>query len=207
MSAEKEVLGFYLSDHPLKGLEGLTSIWSTGSIDGLSGKESKSNIQLVGLISSMREIITKKGTRMAFATFEDLTGTVELIVFPDAYKDYELVIKSEEALVISGTLENEEDSQKIFVDQVQTVDDVYKKAKRLVFHMAPEMNDKLGTLKELMEKHPGETPVLMELKLDDIGQNVTIDLKDPKGVMPSNEFFENVHSLFGNTQFIEFRTH
>ncbi len=205
LAAEKEVLGFYLSDHPLKGLEALTKMWSTGSIEDLPNKESKSNIQLVGLISSMREIITKKGTRMAFASFEDLTGNVELIIFPDAYKDYELVIKSEEALVISGTLEKEEDSLKVFVDQVQTVDTIYKKAKRLVFHMAPEMKDRLSSLKNLMEKHPGETPVLFELKLDDIGQNVTVDLTEPKGVLPSNEFFENIHSLFGNIQFIEFK--
>ncbi|MCB0407614.1 MAG: DNA polymerase III subunit alpha [Bdellovibrionales bacterium] len=207
LAAEKEVLGFYLSDHPLKGLEALTQIWSTGDVEHLLEKENKSRVEIVGLISSMREIITKKGTRMAFASFEDLTGSVELIVFPDAFKDFELVLKSEEALIVSGSLEKEQDSLKIFVDEVRTVDDVYKKAKKLVFHIEPEMNQKMESLKELIEKFPGDTSVTIEMNLKDIGQKVSIEIKDPKGVRPSNEFFENIHNLFGSTQVVEFQAH
>ncbi|MCB0367309.1 MAG: DNA polymerase III subunit alpha, partial [Bdellovibrionales bacterium] len=62
LAGEKEVLGFYLSDHPLKGLDKLASRWVSANIAGLQDLNSKSNVRILGLISTMREIITKKGT-------------------------------------------------------------------------------------------------------------------------------------------------
>ena len=104
LAFEKEVLGFYLSDHPLKGISDVTKIWAEKSVKDLKSLTTKSKQSVLGLVSTFREIITKKGTRMAFVQLEDLTGVMELVVFPNAYAEYEMEIKSEKPLLITGQL-------------------------------------------------------------------------------------------------------
>ena len=205
LSAEKEVLGFYLSDHPLKGLESVAKVFSTGPVNGLVEKNNKDRIRIVGLISTMREIVTKKGTRMAFATLEDLSGTIELIIFPDSYKDYELVLKEDGPLVIGGSLEKEEESVKIFVDEVKRIEDIYKKTKTLCFHLKDDMAEKMKQLHEIFIKHEGETKVDFTLELEQIQKQVQLSVEAPKGVRPSQEFFESLHKVFGHADFVEFK--
>jgi DNA polymerase-3 subunit alpha len=205
LSAEKEVLGFYLSDHPLKGLESVAKVFSTGPVSGLVEKNNKDKIQIVGLITTMREIVTKKGTRMAFAGLEDLSGTIELIVFPDAYKDYELVLKEDGPLVIGGTLEKEEESLKIFVDEVKRIEDIYKRTKSLSFHLKQDMASKMPRLHEIFLKHSGETKVNFVLELEEIKKLVHLNVDSPAGVQPSQEFFESLYKVFGDSDFVEFK--
>lgn len=204
LAGEKEVLGFYLSDHPLQGLEGLMRAWASGSVEKLKERESKSVVHLMGLISTMREIITKKGTRMAFAQFEDLSGTVELVVFPDVYQKAEIALRSDQPVIISGVLEKDGESLKILVDEVRRIEDVMLKAKKVVFKIRPEMEGKLALLRELVERHPGATPMVLRLSIPGLKSLVDVDVTEPTGLRPGKEFFEKVYTLFGASDLIEF---
>ena len=134
LAFEKEVLGFYLTDHPLRGLETVGRVWGALSIEKLSGLENKAKAQVLGLVSSLREIITKKGTRMAFARVEDMSGGVELIVFPDAFKQYEMALKSEGAIVVSGGVEQEDGHTKMFAEQIRPAEDMIRQIKRMTLY-------------------------------------------------------------------------
>src|SRR5690606_36394554 len=105
LAYEKEVLGFYLSGHPLDGIDRLVESMVSGQMLDLSESHNKTNVRVLGLASEIKEIITKKGTRMAFANFEDTTGGVELVVFPDVFSRYEAALKSDGALLVQGSLE------------------------------------------------------------------------------------------------------
>ena len=151
LSFEKEVLGFYLSDHPLRGFENFAKIWTSATVIDLPtlisleeqqkiaelgkpkwGKQrNKKRVVVAGLITEYKELITKKGTRMAFAKVEDLTGTAELIVFPDVYSKYQELLKEEKPLLIGGTLEVENGNAKIMADTFALFDDVLKKTKKI----------------------------------------------------------------------------
>lgn len=219
LAFEKEVLGFYLSDHPLKGYDSLLRVWSTGSIESiLQGvslsspsegearpidSKSKKRVVIAGLISELREVITRKGTRMAFGKLEDLTGQMEIIFFPDTFTTYEPLIKSEKPLLLGGNLESENGSGKVIVDTANTVENALHKAKKVVLHLdrvKPEQYDQLYSI--LME-FEGSVPVELQLFIQDLGRKVVLQNSPVKGLKIHSELLEKIHSQMGQTQFFE----
>jgi len=195
LSQEKEVLGFYLTDHPLRGLETVGKVWGAVSVGSLTNLESKSKTHVMGLISTMREIITKKGTRMAFARVEDMSGSVELVIFPDTFAQYERILKSDSALVVSGTVEKEEDHPKIIVEQLRASEDLFKQIKRITLDVQPQMAAKMALVKEWADKYPGDTALSLRLHMPDLKQSVELELKELRGVKPSGEALDTLLRL------------
>ncbi len=202
LAFEKEVLGFYLSDHPLKGLEAVMSLWSKINVESLKTLPPKSTVQLFGLVSSLKEFITKKGTRMAFSSIEDLTGRVEVVVFPDTFAKTELILKSEVPVLIYGQLERDGEACKILLEDVKRVDDIFQRAKKMTFKISEGMDDRFDKLKALVERYPGNTSLGFQMKLQNPDAVVELDLLEPKGVHAGQEFFEEVQGLFGRSDFI-----
>jgi DNA polymerase-3 subunit alpha len=202
---EKEVLGFYLSDHPMAGLSSLIKIWTTGAIDQLTKQEPEKRVVVAGLIVSLREIISKKGSRMAFAQLEDLSGSVELVVFPEAFAKNEVQLKTDQPLLVGGHLKIEDDSAKIMVDRVGVLEDVLRKSKQMTFKIDPSMEIHLASLSRLLMKYPGATGVDLELALPEMAKTVILGVVEPVGVSPSRDFFEGLHGIFGRTDFVEIR--
>ncbi|MEQ1875320.1 MAG: DNA polymerase III subunit alpha [Bdellovibrionia bacterium] len=203
LAFEKEVLGFYLSDHPLKGLSHLMGPFTSGSLESLKGLQNKQRVVVMGIIGSYRELITKKGTRMAFASLEDLTGSVELVVFPDAYAKYSQLVQSDGPVVIEGTVEVEDEQAKIMADRICSFEDTLKKFKRLVLKLDRGMADRFDDLQQCLNRFPGPTNVAIELTLDD--QERVVSMESEAGVQPSGRFFEDLFGLFGQTDFVEVR--
>jgi DNA polymerase-3 subunit alpha len=186
------VLGFYLSDHPLKGFDHLLKPFTTGKIGDAGDAQAKSKVHYIGLVSSLREIITKKGTRMAFGRLEDQSGSMELVIFPDVFAAVETLLKSEGALFVSGQLEKDDNGAKILVDAVKSVEDVYARVKKLTVSLTPDRTAGLAELKQTLVKHPGDSTVELRLMLPDIRKTVHLELKDIRGVKVSEKFFEDV---------------
>lgn len=206
LAYEKEVLGFYLSDHPLSGYTGLYKVWTTCTVSELKNQDHKKRVVLAGLITSVRDLITKKGTRMAFAQLEDLTGQVELVVFPDVFVKAEAPLKSDLPVLLGGTLEKDGDSCKILVDRVGILEEVLRKSKHMTLRIDASMQDRLGLLSEVLKKFPGSTGVDLEIELPDLQKTVTMEVSEPLGIDPTQAFFENLHGLFGRTDFVQIRT-
>ena len=203
LAHEKEVLGFFLSDHPLTGLGSLVKKMPLTKIESLKNVESDQTVQVLGLITALREIITKKGTRMAFGQFEDLTGTVELVIFPDAYTKTQFLLREEGPVFVTGEFEREGEAQKIFVQEVKRLADVLKISRRVVFNMKADSAVSLEALKEALLASPGKVPVSLRVRLPEVQKLVKLDLADPAGVEPSPEFFERVGRLFGSLETTE----
>ncbi|MCB0378089.1 MAG: DNA polymerase III subunit alpha [Bdellovibrionales bacterium] len=203
LTYEKEVLGFYLSDHPLNGLENICKVWANTTVDHLTNLENKSKVTLAGMVTTFKEIITKKGTRMAFVQFEDMSSSVEAIVFPNTYAECETLVKSEVPLLLTGILENKEGEAKVIVDKVSTLADSIHQAKGILFKINNSMEPKLKMLRERIDSNPGETRVKIELNLDNLKKRVIYDVRDPKGIHLSNEFLEGLQQDFGDVEFVE----
>jgi DNA polymerase III subunit alpha len=209
LAAEKEVLGFYLSDHPLKGYDSLLKVWSTGSIEEIlqsitpSPNKEKRRVVIAGLISELREVITKKGTRMAFGKIEDLTGQMEVIFFPDTFAVYEALIKSEKPLLLGGNLESENGAGKVIVDTASTIEGVFSKTKKVILHLDrlnPENYDELYSI--LME-YEGNVPVELQVFVADLNRRVVLQNSQLKGLQIDSELFEKIQSQIGQTNFFE----
>lgn len=228
LAFEKEVLGFYLSDHPLKGFENIASVWTTGTVSELprileehkskpvieNAKQkydfrnrdgNKKRVIVAGLITESRELITKKGTRMAFGRLEDLTGSTELVIFPDTFKVVEPLIKVEKPLMIGGFLEGEEGTSKIIVDSMIPLEEALRKTKKMVLRLERLEEDHYERLYSVLSEHPGGTPLEVVVGVPELGREVVLETEGLAGVLVNNELLETVHGLFGRTDFIEMR--
>lgn len=233
LAYEKEVLGFYLSDHPLKGFDNLMKIWTSATIadlpaynqrienekaaqgapaapakkmDWKTAREAgKTKVTVAGLISEMRELITKKGTRMAFAKVEDLTGSCELVVFPEAYKRHEMDLRDERPVLIAGSLEVEDGVPKIMVDSISPLEENLKKTKGIVIKLESVDIGMYHSLFEVLKSFNGAVPIQIELNLAEVERRVVLDCPDIPGIRVCNELFESIHSLTGTTDFMEIR--
>lgn len=229
LAYEKEVLGFYLSDHPLKGFDTLSELWTTCKVIDLPAQmpapgspeaealkaakkdwknrdAGKKRVVVAGLITEMRELITKKGTRMAFSKIEDLTGACELVIFPDSYARFEMQLRDERPVLIGGSLEVEEGVAKIMVDTVSPLEDLLKKTKSLVLHLDKVDPLDYPRLHSLMKDYPGATSVNFEITMAEVNRKILLDTPEVSGIAVSNEFFEGIHAVFGRTDFIELRS-
>lgn len=164
---EKDLLGMYLSGHPL--LEYSTEIESFSNYDftePLSEIDGKL-VKLGGLIDNVKPSIDKNGRPFAFLTLESLSGKAEIIAFSDVYEKYREHIVENKPVFIQGTVSvrNEEDA-KIIADEISPLQGLLKrKSKKL--HIKINANQHSGAtlsnLKNLLQKHPGECSLFLHL--------------------------------------------
>lgn len=125
---EKEVLGIYLSDHPLRAYSniiGKYSNFSTGDLEDDAYNEKNfdgKRVKVVGIVESINKKFTKNQKIMEFVKFEGLYGTMELIVFPQKYEQYSDILNEDEILIVTGRLNIiEGEDPKILVDNIQSI--------------------------------------------------------------------------------------
>ncbi len=155
LSFEKELLGLYLTDHPLADALSLVSKRSNMKIAELDPEFSQDQVFLFGgLLSRFKEITTKKGQKMAFATLEDQTGKAELIIFPRTYNELGFQLEQDQVVLVRGKVQHEEEEFKIIAEKIiipkdEEVEFAKDQDYREIFvprKTSPETLKKLGTL-------------------------------------------------------------
>ena len=117
---ERELIGLYVSDHPLSPMrEQLREIVThfSSELAVLTGEE---RVRVAGMVSSMRSFQTKTGKQMAFAAIEDLQGQIDLVIFPGVWKDSGTLVQMDKLLVVEGRLDPQSSEPKILVDRIET---------------------------------------------------------------------------------------
>lgn len=204
LRAEKEVLGFYLSGHPLKDYEELLTRHSKNQIRSLEDLEGGEEVSLVGLISEVREIRTRKGDRMAVIELEDLTGRIEGVVFPDLFREVSNLLFQEIPLKVEGILEKDEEGRpRIRIQSIKSINEDLseqepKKVRLKIKLKALSLKD-LETLKSTFLRHQGPCEVL--LHLIDGEREVVVRLSDPLRVKASENLRADLERLLGPNSF------
>jgi len=209
LSFEKELLGFYVTGHPLSSVAPLlASFTDTTSLTagGKAGRE----IRAGGLLTGLRETRTKRGMRMGFGTLEDLEGSFELVIFTESFEQHvgllreakeELTADGERGpipLIIHGTLE-EGDPPKILVRDITRLDAAEEKlaASLRVRVQSPDITrDRLIALKKLLGAHAGDCGVYLHITIPGESETV-LGVGGIRGVSPSVELCQEVDRLFG----------
>jgi len=172
ISMEKEMLGVYITGHPLADYKEQIEKITTVSAEELSHAEENSGIRdgmrvtLAGVISSKKTLITKKNQMMAFVDLEDLYGTIEVIVFPNVFERYSELIYEDGLIVVKGTVNfKEEEAPKILANSIFSLND-YKETneRKIIKLMIPydmEESETLENIREVLQAYPGEIPVII----------------------------------------------
>ena len=199
LSYEKEALGFYVTGHPLARHSDTIKRFATCEAADLHERNDKEQVRVCGIVSSLKELMTKKGDRMAFVTLEDLSGSVELVVFPEAYAAAMELIKGEEALLVSGELDVSEDACKVLVKEVSLLQDVRESsAKRVHIRLStPGLDEmQLRQLKSLVQRHRGQCEVRLHIVIPNRSETV-IALPDNLRMAANDVAMADAEALFG----------
>jgi DNA polymerase-3 subunit alpha len=121
---EKEILGFYISDHPLKGVQQTARILDPVNLSDLESLAEGSSICAIALITSLKPVITKKGDRMAIIQLEDLTGHTEAVVFPKSYERIGHHIEADARLMVWGKVDRRDEQTQFIVEDAEPIDAV-----------------------------------------------------------------------------------
>jgi DNA polymerase-3 subunit alpha len=166
---EKEALGFYVTGHPLARILDQVSPWVSADTETLGTVADRSQVQVVGMARSSREVTTKKGERMGFVTLEDLKGSVEVICFPEAYRRALPLIQEDRPLCIRGVLEHGEEQSKIVASDVYSLEEVQGMQApplQLVLCADRVKEGDLQGLREVLQRHPGPREMRLHLILE-----------------------------------------
>src|SRR5512139_3656064 len=163
---EKETIGFYISRHPLSRYQEEIKKHTDMDTSGLTRLQNGAEVKICGLVSALKEIVTKKGDRMAFLTLEDMKGFVEVILFPQAFKNALPHLRGGDPVLVRGTLDLAEDRVKIKATEVRPLSEP-SDASAGNFHLkiplASLTPSHLEDLKELIVENRGGTKVHLHL--------------------------------------------
>jgi len=121
LEMERELLGIYLSDHPLTPYMPVIHKRTSHLILQLREAPHQSEVTIAGTIGQLRTIITKKGSEMAFATLDDIQSSVELVIFPRVWSKHAELLRSNDVLLVVGKADNEKSDPKVLVDRVEVI--------------------------------------------------------------------------------------
>jgi len=212
LAMEKEMLGLYISYHPLNDYtKRLKKIVTSTSIE-LTNLSDRSRVVLAGVINNLKRKNTKNGNLMAFITLEDLEGTVEIIAFPKVYEKCKEMIKKDEIIITEGHVDVAEGKTKIIAEKISLLEKYIEnkrptpkteeKNKNLAEELHLEINtgknepDLLGRLKELFYGYPGESQVVLHFKDRDKTILHAIDKKYSVNI--DDKFMEKVRGILGD---------
>ena len=200
LAAEKELLGFYVTGHPLTPYAPLLQSYCLHN--SLTAKEvpARSLTRIGGLVSTIQQGVSKKSNKpYAMVTIEDLEGSVSMLVMNENYDKYRQLLVPNAALLVIGEVNNAEDKPKLFPQEIMLLEEAPKKYTKQVHfrlqsaHLTPE---KLTELHQLVSAHPGKCPLFLCFRQTN-GEVVFIEANDHYFVTPSRALQAAVDELLG----------
>ena len=162
LALEKELLGLYISGHPLKEYEDMLREKVSHNTAQLAELADETPVIVGGMVAGLRQITTRKGEPMVFLVLEDLLGSVEVVVFPRVYRENRFLLKPDTAILVRGRVNfNTRDEQaKVIAEQISGLD---QRPPATVYLKVPERDeqDPLSGIKEILRRHRGDNPVVL----------------------------------------------
>ncbi len=193
---EKEMLGLYVSDHPLMGAEAALRRRSEHTIDQINdgGLGDGSSCAVGGVITSLNRKYTKKGDLMAVFVLEDLQSSIEVMVFPRTMRDVGHLLEEDSVVVLKGRVDKRDDQPKLIAQTVEVFDGISDGAPPVRIRMSPNdvTDQNIGALKQVLAEHPGESAVFLH-----IGEQKVLRLPEAWTVASGNALMADLRVLLG----------
>lgn len=195
LSLEKDVLGFYISDHPLSDASDRLSKIVNFRI---SFKEDLTDLEIqrldnkyvtmAGIITGKSEIMTKSRTLMSFASLEDMYGTIEMVIFPETYRKYRNLIEEDNVVLVKGKLQVDENDVKLLTSEFIDMESLNLK----VLYLKTEYN-RYNNLKSILQEAPGDTPVVIYFA----DKNKSVKLDQKLWININDNLMEKLYNFLG----------
>ncbi len=200
LAAEKELLGFYVTGHPLARYEPILRRYTLATSSKLAALPNRSVTRLGGLVAGVQTGVSKKsGKPYALATIEDLEGSVQVLLLNENFDKFRELLVVNTAILVVGEVNLGEDKPKLFPQEILRLDDAPRKYTTQV-HLRLKTDgstpEKLRAVRDRLAAHRGKTPLFLCL-IQPAGEMVFIEAHDDFRVLPSLELQQAVEELLG----------
>jgi DNA polymerase-3 subunit alpha len=192
LAFEKEMLGLYVSDHPLLAVGPSLAAAATTTISQLDELDDRANIIVGGLVASITRRWTRNGEPMLFFQLEDLAGSVEVVAFPRTVHHFGHAVVEDAVVIVSGHLDHRGDDVKVIareINELEVRDDAMVRLRAAAAKLTPDF---VTRLKAILSNHPGTAPVYLNLTSE---QGIKVlKLSDAHRVEPRTALFAELRS-------------
>jgi DNA polymerase-3 subunit alpha len=194
LAFEKEMLGLYVSDHPLLGAEAVLSRRSDAAIDELETIDDGAMKSIGGVVTGLQRKWTRKGDLMAVFTLEDLRSAVEVMVFPRTMTEHGHKLVDDAVVVVKGRVDKRDDAPKLIAQTIEVVEVGDGDAEPLRLRVPPQLlsSATVAHLKQILADHPGGAPVFLHL-----GERQIVRLPEQWNVDTSNGLLGQLRVVLG----------
>ena len=197
---ERELTGFYITAHPLARYETAISRFGTATTTSLADVADGKEATLCGIISTVRNMTTKKGDRMAYFQLEDLLGLVEVIAFPDLYKSAGALITPESVVQVTGTVDRAEKGIRLKGIRLESLTELRARAVTRInirLDESPGALSRLGQLEQVLRRHPGLASIYLTFCLPSDGVEADMSALPHLTALPNESFIAEVEEVLG----------
>jgi DNA polymerase-3 subunit alpha len=200
LAHEKELLGFYVTGHPLTPFAPILEKYALANTARLAELPTRSLTRIGGLIAAVQNGVSKKsGKPYSMITLEDLEGSVQVLCMNENYEKYRELLKPNRAILVVGEVNTGDEKPKIFPQEILPLEDAPKRFTKQVhlrLHTAHLKPEQLDSVRELVAAHPGKCPLLLSFMRPG-GGVIFMDTNERFGVTPSIELEQAANQLFG----------
>ncbi|HVP37974.1 MAG TPA: DNA polymerase III subunit alpha [Candidatus Saccharimonadales bacterium] len=202
LARERELLGFYLSDHPLSGVRNEIAGMGNATAAAVAAGEKSGEVRLVAVVHAVSARVDRRGRPMARVALEDFTGSVEGMVFGEVYERARPFLTESAVVWVRGrTTSREDEAPKLYVDEVFTLEEARERYTPRELHLdlstPPQAQDWLEGIRRMLQAHAGPTPVFFHL-LQPGGTRVKVQIGSSVAV--SAELLAELERLLGRSR-------
>lgn len=200
LAYEKELLGFYVTGHPLTPYVPILEKYALANTTKLPDLPNRSLTRIGGLIAVVQNGMSKKsGKPYSIVTLEDLEGSVQVLCMNENYEKYRELLVPNKAILVIGEVNTSEDKPKIFPQEIMPLEDApkkYTKQVHLRLHTAHLKPDDIEAVCELVAAHPGKCPLFLCF-MRPTGEVIFLQPHERFGVLPSQALQQAANARFG----------
>lgn len=204
LAHEKELLGFYVTGHPLTPFVPLLQKFTLTTIAKLGELPNRTLTRIGGMVSVVQSGFSKKsGKPYAMVTLEDLEGSVQILCMNENYDKFRPLLEAKRTLLVIGEVNTGEDKPKVFPQEIMNLEDAPRKYTKQVhfrLNMAHVTPDDVAAAGEIVSHHPGKCPLLLCF-LPPAGGAVFLDASDRYNVNPSLKLEAEINARFGENTY------
>jgi DNA polymerase-3 subunit alpha len=184
LANEKETVGFYITGHPLSRYADRLAMIVTADSSNIAAKTDREALSMAGVVSSIREVQTRRKETMAYITLEDLKGSTTVIFFPEIYKSSYDLLHGEDPILVKGTVDIGEDSVKVIAAEATLLATAAEKPYHSAYFTI-DVNlsaEDIETLSRCLRKHGGKQDAYIKLAEEKsetviyLGEDMRLDL-------------------------------
>jgi DNA polymerase III subunit alpha len=197
LAFEKEMLGFYVSGHPLARYARQLKRFSSSRIGLLGEHKDEEEVKLVAFIAKIKQTTTRaKQEKMAILKLEDLESVAEALVFPRTYQKVARYIQPNTVVMVRGIVNLKEDTPKLIVNDLFPFDEIYKLITGVSINLTGARENIFESLKELLSAYHGNVPIYLHIDTP-AKTRAHIVVGESLYVSPSEKLIEEIELLLG----------